>query len=801
MFLTGPGVVREVMGEDVAQPGWAGRACTRANGVCSSWPRTIARRSSWCASCSPTSRSAPARRRRSGRPRACRSSTRPTSCPSAARQVYDMRAVIEALVDGGALLEVVRSAGRATWSPRSRASTGRPVGVIANQPCYLGGVIDAAASQKAARFVRTCNAFGLPLVVLVDTPGFLPGTKQEACGVIRHGAEAAARVRRGRRAEGDGGAAQGLRRRLHQDELEGPGRGPGVRLAGRRDRDHGPQAGRRRGAPPRARRGRRPGGRARPARRRTTRDEHLPATVAAREGFVDEMIEPVETRRRLARRAGERWREPGSSATDRGTSAVTADLVALGDCFTAGLEAGEPRWVDELARAARAGTRYENLAWVGRDQRRRRAPSSSSTRSRSTPTSSRSCAAETTCSSPCGRTRASTSGGCRRMFARLRAEASACRARDRDVPGLLALHRPARALARARRRGHAPASTRPAGRSRRSTACSAGPRAPRRRRPRQLRRRRLPRLRRPAARRPPSQRALRARCDRGGAGCRLVQATSRSSSPASASRPTAARSPRPTCVASRRSPATASPAHRRRVGGRQPLRRAHRPRAAGAVLRGRAAAVRPGARGGAAPRGDAVFKRPVRIGDTVHVEGKIVGTQELDDEHGLVACRWRVLNQRDRLVMRADVEVLWRREADAQARRGAGHSGTRDARAGAALDAPRGQAAARHRRGHARLDRLRGGGARAAGGRRGPADRLRPRAPHHRARRGAAARAAGRARARRQPRADLAALSEQLGARWDRVDGALHAIAFAPQDALGGNFIRAAASRPRSPSA
>jgi acetyl-CoA carboxylase carboxyltransferase component len=65
---------------------------------------------------------------------------------------------------------------------------GHPVGVIANQPHHLGGVIDSAASEKASRFINRCDAFGLPLVVLVDTPGFLPGTKQEAMGVIRHGA-------------------------------------------------------------------------------------------------------------------------------------------------------------------------------------------------------------------------------------------------------------------------------------------------------------------------------------------------------------------------------------------------------------------------------------------------------------------------------------------------------------------------------------------------------------------------------------------------------------------------------------
>ena len=57
---------------------------------------------------------------------------------------------------------------------------GKPVGVIANQPRYLGGVLDSESASKGARFVRTCNAFGLPLVVLVDTPGFLPGTSRSS---------------------------------------------------------------------------------------------------------------------------------------------------------------------------------------------------------------------------------------------------------------------------------------------------------------------------------------------------------------------------------------------------------------------------------------------------------------------------------------------------------------------------------------------------------------------------------------------------------------------------------------------
>jgi acetyl-CoA carboxylase carboxyltransferase component len=76
---------------------------------------------------------------------------------------------------------------------------GRPVGIVANQPRYLGGVLDAESSEKAARFVRFCDSFGVPLLAVVDTPGFMPGSKQEKAGVIRHGASlvrafAAARV-------------------------------------------------------------------------------------------------------------------------------------------------------------------------------------------------------------------------------------------------------------------------------------------------------------------------------------------------------------------------------------------------------------------------------------------------------------------------------------------------------------------------------------------------------------------------------------------------------------------------------
>jgi acetyl-CoA carboxylase carboxyltransferase component len=111
-----------------------------------------------------------------------------TLLPVEDRQVYDVREVARALVDGGRLLEISPKWARNVVCALARLD-GRSVGILANQPKHLGGVLDAESAQKAARFVRTCNLFGLPLVVLVDTPGFLPGTGQEKAGVIRHGAK------------------------------------------------------------------------------------------------------------------------------------------------------------------------------------------------------------------------------------------------------------------------------------------------------------------------------------------------------------------------------------------------------------------------------------------------------------------------------------------------------------------------------------------------------------------------------------------------------------------------------------
>jgi len=108
--------------------------------------------------------------------------------PASSNQPYDMKKVIAACVDDGDFFE---------YFPRWAGSIvcgfgrldGHPVGIVGNQPMMLAGVLDIESSEKAARFVRTCDAFNIPLVTFVDVPGFLPGVDQEYGGIIRHGAK------------------------------------------------------------------------------------------------------------------------------------------------------------------------------------------------------------------------------------------------------------------------------------------------------------------------------------------------------------------------------------------------------------------------------------------------------------------------------------------------------------------------------------------------------------------------------------------------------------------------------------
>ena len=177
------------------------------------------------------------------------------------RKGYDVREVIARIVDWGDFLEV--RAGFATNLVVGFGRiTGRTVGVVANQPNQLSGVLDINASDKGSSFVRFCNAFNIPLLTLVDVPGFLPGVAQEHNGIIRHGAKllyaySAATVPKVtvvlRKAYGGAYVAM----------CSGPRRRPGVRVADRRDRRDGCGRRGRDRLPARDRRGRGSGGAAR----------------------------------------------------------------------------------------------------------------------------------------------------------------------------------------------------------------------------------------------------------------------------------------------------------------------------------------------------------------------------------------------------------------------------------------------------------------------------------------------------------------------------------------------------------
>ncbi len=188
MFLTGPGVIAKVTGETVDAAQLGGPRVHSANGLCHA------------VAADETAAAQLARRLLEHLPQSAgerprtRSSVPPPAdapdlhVPREPRKVYDVAAVARAILDDTDTVEISSRYAKNIVCLFGRIA-GRPVGMIANQPRHLGGVIDAAASQKAARFVRTCNSFGVPLLVLVDTPGFLPGVRQEQEGVIRHGAK------------------------------------------------------------------------------------------------------------------------------------------------------------------------------------------------------------------------------------------------------------------------------------------------------------------------------------------------------------------------------------------------------------------------------------------------------------------------------------------------------------------------------------------------------------------------------------------------------------------------------------
>jgi acetyl-CoA carboxylase carboxyltransferase component len=298
MFLTGPAVVKEVMGEDIDAAGLGGARVHERNGVAHmvvdddlEAARAVRRLLSFFpqhAGEDPPQ----------GLPQDPVDGDPGDVVPSDPRKVYDVRDVVARVVDKGELLEIQPRWAKNLVIGFARLD-GRSVGVIANQPRYMGGVLDADTAQKGARFVRTCNTFNIPLLVFVDTPGFMPGTKQEQAGVIRHGAKLLHAF-----AEGEvpkltvvlrkafGGAyitmnsrALGAHLAFAWPDAELGVMGPkqAVGIVHRRDiaAAEDPEAERDRLAEQYA-------------------DEHMAATVAASDGHVDEIIEPATTRARLA---------------------------------------------------------------------------------------------------------------------------------------------------------------------------------------------------------------------------------------------------------------------------------------------------------------------------------------------------------------------------------------------------------------------------------------------------------------------------------------------------------------------
>jgi methylmalonyl-CoA decarboxylase subunit alpha len=298
MFLTGPGVVAEAMGENVSAEELGGPAVHERNGVC----QLVALDDAEAIYLTRELISYLPQNAHVGvgpRPFATHASGDPGHCvPREARRVYDVRDVIRTISDSGRLLEVSERWAKNMVTGFARIE-GESVGVIANQPKWLGGVIDAEAAQKAARFVRTCNSFGIPLVVLVDTPGFMPGTKQESAGVIRHGAkllhafaEATVPKMTVVMRKAFGGAYITMNSRdlgadyafaWPQAEIGVMAAKQAVGIIARRDIADSPDP---------------------DTRREELADEyaeqHLGADLAAEEGFIDEVIAPRETRDRLA---------------------------------------------------------------------------------------------------------------------------------------------------------------------------------------------------------------------------------------------------------------------------------------------------------------------------------------------------------------------------------------------------------------------------------------------------------------------------------------------------------------------
>src|SRR5919197_873374 len=192
MFITGPAVIKEVLGEEVTMEELGG---TKIHSEVSGVTDLVAKNDEECLALIrrligflPSNfQSAPPRQVTHDNPSRSLDALEKI-VPEDMRKAYNMLQVIRALDDDGDFLELKAKFARNLVMGLARLD-GFPTGFIANQPMFLGGSLDVDASDKAARFIRFCDAFEIPIVTLMDVPGFFPGKQQEQKGIIRHGAK------------------------------------------------------------------------------------------------------------------------------------------------------------------------------------------------------------------------------------------------------------------------------------------------------------------------------------------------------------------------------------------------------------------------------------------------------------------------------------------------------------------------------------------------------------------------------------------------------------------------------------
>jgi len=188
MFLTGPRIVKRALGEDVTASDLGGAHVHARNGVCDFYAaddQNGVRLLRQLLGYLPQNGDAAAPLLEPEDPAA---GDPAEVLPPTSRQHYDVRDLIARLADGGRFLEVSERWARNMVVGFARLE-GQAVAIVANQARYRGGIIDVQASQKGTKFIRTCDALGIPMLVVADTPGFMPGSREEAAGMIGHGAE------------------------------------------------------------------------------------------------------------------------------------------------------------------------------------------------------------------------------------------------------------------------------------------------------------------------------------------------------------------------------------------------------------------------------------------------------------------------------------------------------------------------------------------------------------------------------------------------------------------------------------